>query len=157
MTLRCLLVILLVVGAWTPVASADPPEPLVKLTLRKVAAERQTDDVLFEGEATLEHVTGKVLNVRTCFFSAFDGVEIVVFDARGKKLRVQPYTFHQSPLAADGTQPLEVGRTTKRLVFPVSGLPGDVKKFRVCLIGTLPGSAYDPGLLMTDLVEVTLK
>jgi hypothetical protein len=157
MILRCICVVLLVGGAWTAVASADPPEVLVKLTLNKAAAERRTDDVLFECEATLDNATGRALNVRTSFFSAFDGVEIVLFDARGKKLRVQPYTFHQSPFAVDGTQPLEVGKTTKRLVFPVSGLPADVKTFRVCLIGTLPGSAYNPGLLLSDLVEVTLK
>jgi hypothetical protein len=136
--------------------AAEPPKK-VTLTLGKVLTERDENSVCFQCEATFDNAFGKVLVVHTSFFSAFDGLSVVLFDDKGKKLIQQPYIYHQSPQAAPGAAyQLPVGKTTKTLVFPVD-LPNGVKPLRVGLIGTLPGSEYESVLLMTDLVEVTVK
>jgi hypothetical protein len=159
MAAREFCVALMVACAWAAAPGyAQSPGAKVKLTLNKVAGDRQDSDVLFTCEATLDNETGKVLYVHSSFFSTFDGVTLVVFDASGKKLKQQGYTFHQSPSAPPGNvHSLAKGKNTKTLVFPISELPADVKKFRVCLVGHLPGSEPDPGLLTSDLIDVNMK
>jgi hypothetical protein len=154
---QCCLCVLLTLAWSAGSPSAYAAEPKVTLTLARVSVEASSEPGCFQCEAALDNAFGKVLVVHTSFFSAFDGLSIVVFDNQGKKLIQQPYIYHQSPQAAPGAAyQLPVGKTTKTLVFPVD-LPKGVKTLRVGLVGTLPGSEYQSVLLLSDLVDVTLK
>lgn len=144
-------VVLAVLWLVHPVAADDKqpkPEqmPQVVLTLESVSAEGGNGDVLFECKLTVENNTGKELKVRSNFFSAFDGMLLVVRDERGKELKRQPYIAHQSPMFGEQEYPLRVGKTTQAIVFPVRELPEKQTRFTVQVVGTLPGSGYKPEL-----------
>jgi len=133
------------------------PKPIVSLILSKVTAERSGDDTLFRCEVSLDNATGKELSVRSNFFSAFDGLEVVVTTTDGKTLAQQTYIFHQSPFAPPGREfVLKKGSTAKTLAFPVQAFPGDVKVVKVRVVGTLPGSSYQR-ILSTETIEVKIK
>jgi len=128
---------------------ADDLRPKVVLTLDGATAERWGHgDILFECRLSLENQTGAELKVRSNFFSAFDGMSLVVLDEGDKELKRQPYTYHQSPHSfLEGREfVLPTGKSAARLVFPVPGLPREATTFRVQVAGTLPGSGYEPGL-----------
>ena len=143
-------------AACLPVTAADP-EPTVSLLLNKVAAERQEKDIHFRCEVTLDNGTDRDLAVRSNFSSAFDGLEVVVTDPKGKVLVQRGYTFHQSPFAPPGRVfPLKKGQTAGTLVFPIHDLPADVRALKVRLVGTLPGSGYER-ILSSETLEVEVK
>jgi hypothetical protein len=157
MSMRTVVCFLVVAVACSSARAQQATEGKVKLTLHKVEATQEERYVLFVCEATFDNGTGKALNVRTSFSSAFDGVRIAVFDADGKVLKMQPYTYHQSPQAPPGgVYSLGTGKTAKRLVFPVD-LPKTATKLKVCLIGQLPGSELESLVWLTDLVNVEVK
>src|SRR5262249_23322293 len=142
-------------------------EPKVKLTLLKASAERIIDDEVINGQraeqffircqAVLDNSTGSKLKVRTNFGSAFDGLEVVVTDVKGKVLVRRGYTEHQSPSAFDKEIPLKVGKTEGELRFlELKALPKGVKKVKIRLVGTLPGSKFK-GKLSSNTVEVAVK
>jgi hypothetical protein len=129
----------------------------VSLLLNKVSAERRGRDIYFTCEVTLDNEVGRELAVRSNFFSAFDGLEIVVTTPEGKVLAQQGYSFHQSPFTATGRIfPLKKGKTTGTLLFPVGGLPADVRALKVRLVGTLPGSGYER-ILSSETLAVEVK
>src|SRR5262249_41756000 len=128
-------------------------EPKVKLTLLKASAQRLIDDEVVDGQraeqffircqAVLENATGSKLKVRTNFRTVFSGVEVVVTDLRGKVLVRRGCTDHQSPRDFDEEIPLKVGKTKEELRFlELKPLPKGVKKVKVRLEGTLPGSQF---------------
>jgi hypothetical protein len=122
-------------------AGEDGPPQKVLLTLERASSERRDGgEILFECRLTLENDTGKALDVLSNFYSAFDGMSLLVRDEKGTLLKEQPYTFHQSPRREAKAFPLPAGKTTERLVFPIHGLPEDRAAFRVQVVGTLPGS-----------------
>ncbi|MFO0965760.1 MAG: hypothetical protein U0793_09285 [Gemmataceae bacterium] len=134
---------------------ADEPKEPVQLRLLRAGAERSGKDVFFFCDAVLINNTGAAFNVRSSFFSAFDGLRLVVFAEDGKKLLEQSFTAHQSPFSVRGSLfPVGQGENKKTLRFPVSGAPGDTKTVQVVLIGTLPGT--DHGVLCSDLARVTI-
>jgi hypothetical protein len=112
---------------------------------------------LFRCEAVISNNTGGELTVKSRFYSAFDGLSLAVFDWHGKKLCEQSYLGHQSPTAEERAFPVKQGINRKSLVFPIRDLPQHVVWVRVLLVGTLPGSAYQGAVFLSDLVEVTVK
>ena len=145
-----------VAGAYLASPAADP-QPAVSLLLDKVSAERRERDIYFTCDVTLDNELGRELAVRSNFFSAFDGLEIVVTTPEGKVLAQQAYSFHQSPFTATGRIfPLKKGKTAGTLLFPVGGLSADVRALKVRLVGTLPGSGYER-ILSSETLAVEVK
>ena len=136
-----------------PAAIGQEQKPTVSLLLSRASAERWERAIFFRCAAVLDNGSGKDLTVRSNFSSAFDGLELVVTTADGKVLAQQGYTYHQSPYALGRKFTLKPGRTEEELRFPVGGLPGDVKTFKVRLVGTLPGGEYQR-ILSSETVEV---
>jgi hypothetical protein len=122
----------------------------------KASAERGEHDTLFRCDAILDNATRKDLAVRSGFFSAFDGLELVVTSPDGKVLAQQGFTYHQSPYSTGRAFPLKPGRTEKSLVFPIRGLPAEAKSLKVRLVGSLPGSEYQR-ILSSETLEVQVK
>jgi len=132
-------------------------KPEVTLALEAASAERwSNDDALFKCKLIVDNRTGKELKVLSNFFSAFDGMVLVVQDKHGKELKRQPYVFHQSPMDVKKVYPLPPGKTEGTILFPVGELPKGETTFRVRLVGTLPGSGYEPSL-SSDVKEVRVK
>ncbi|MGL6094662.1 MAG: hypothetical protein ACRC7O_02525, partial [Fimbriiglobus sp.] len=116
--LRLLLLSLVASAACFP-AAADS-EPTVSLILRKASAERWEHDTIFRCEVTLDNSTGHDLAVRSNFYSAFDGLELVVTDINGKVLLQEGYILHQSPYNSTGsTFPIKQGKTAGKVGFPI--------------------------------------
>ncbi len=129
----------------------------VRLMLSKASAKQEEDFIAFACEAVLVNKTGAIVNVRSNFFSAFDGLELVVFGPDGSKLVQQPYIFHQSPHHYEGRLfPLKIDENRQTLQFPVWQVPNDVNKVRVLLIGTLPGDKYG-SVLCSNIVTISIR
>jgi hypothetical protein len=137
---------------------AGKETPKVVLTLASVSTDRlDSGDILFTCKVIIENNTGAVLKVKSNFFSAFDGLSLVVRDEDGKELKKQSYTFHQSPFSIEPREyPLPSGKATKQIVFPVRGLPKEYARLKAQLIGTLPGSGYAPKL-SSEILSVRPK
>lgn len=119
------------------------PEAKVRLSLSQAAVQPLGEDVLFICEAVIDNATGAELTVQSHYDSAFDGLDLVVMDERGRKLAQQPYVHHQSLFSAEGRGfVLARGENRRELRFPVSGLPWKRGGYRVLLVGQLPGSDY---------------
>lgn len=137
--------------------SAAAPDPSVSVLLREVAAERSEHVIHFQCEVKLENGTGRDLNVRSNFHSAFDGFEIVVTDLEGRVLVQREYTFHQSPFTPLSREfALKQGLTAATLIFPIENLPENDQSFKVRLVGTLPGSGYER-ILSSETLNVEVK
>jgi hypothetical protein len=151
-------IVAIVASAWPIAVAAEPaPMPAVSLLLPKTTADRGEKDILFHCEVTLDNALRQDTAVRTNFSSVFDGLELVVTTTEGKVLAQQAYTFHQSPFAPPGrTFTLKQGKTTKTIVFPVSGIPAEIRTVKVRLVGTLPGSAFDR-ILSSETLTVEVK
>jgi hypothetical protein len=134
------------------------PKAPVKLTLSQVRVKKFGTDLCFDCDAVIDNRSGAVLRVQSPYKSAFDGLAIVIMDANGRKLTQQPYTYHQSIASLDpmSSFPLAEGTNCEQLSFPVSGLEYGWKRYRVLLVGTLPGSAYR-GTLRSNLVTAEVK
>jgi hypothetical protein len=148
--------ILALAAAGEVVGRGPDLEPAVSLLLHKASAERWEQDVLFRCEVALDNATGRDLAVRSSFLSVFDGLEIVVTTPEGKVLVQRTFTFHQSPFSTGRLFPLNQGKTAGTLVFPIGGLPGDVRALKVRLVGTLPGSSYER-ILSSETLAVEVK
>jgi hypothetical protein len=139
---------------------ATTPE-LVSLILSRATARRGEHDTLFTCEVKLDNATGEEITTRSNFSSVFDGLELIVTaeDGKtedGKTIARQPYTYHQSPFAPPGrTFVLKRGSTPGSLVFPIRGLAGELKRVKVRLVGTLPGSD-DDGPLSSEALTVEI-
>jgi hypothetical protein len=132
--------------------------PAVSLLLNKASAEQlDKEDILFRCEVELDNATGRDLTVKSMFFSAFDGLQVVVTTPEGKVLAQQGYTFHQSPYTAPGRDfILKQGKNPRELKFPIVGLPKDARTYKVRLVGTLPKSGYDH-ILSSETLVVEVK
>ncbi|MGO8735231.1 MAG: HEAT repeat domain-containing protein [Terriglobia bacterium] len=100
--------------------------------------------------------TGRVLNVKSNFSSAFDGFQLIVFRSDGSRLARESYVSWQSPCSDDRLFPVNVGENRKLLDFLVSALPDDVDKVGVLPVGTLPGTDYWT-ILCSDMVTIPIK
>jgi hypothetical protein len=138
-------------------ATSAEPNPVVSLFLNKVSAESSAGDILFRCEVDIDNATGRELTVKSNYFSAFDGLEIVVTTPEGKVLAQQNYAAHQSPFDSEPREfPLKQGKNTKTLKFPIVELPNDAHTFKVRLVGTLPKSGYDR-ILSSETLVVKLE
>jgi hypothetical protein len=136
---------------------ADDSVPAVSLLLSKASAELRGQDTLFRCEVVLDNATGRDLAVWSNFSSAFDGLEVVVTNPKGKVLAQQGYTFHQSPFAPPPREfPVKQGRTVRTLVFPVAGLSKAASSLKIRLVGTLPGSGYER-ILSSETLAIEVK
>jgi hypothetical protein len=152
-----LIIALVFSGSGKDYARAEEQKPAVVLELVKATAERlDSGAVLFSCTATLKNNSGVELQVRTNFFSVFDGMFLLVLGESGEKVHQQPYIFHQSPYSPEGRDlPLKTGVTRETLVFPVNGLPKDIWFVRLLLVGDLPGCNRS-GLLCSGSVIVAI-
>ncbi|HEY1189871.1 MAG TPA: hypothetical protein VGE74_19635 [Gemmata sp.] len=145
------------VGLGAPGGRAEEPAPVVSLLIAEVTATRDGKDTYIDCKATLDNATGRDLTVRSMYFSAFDGLEVVVTDTEGKVLVQQAYDEHQSVFSFKGRDfPVKKGKTTKELRFPVRGLPEDARSVRVRLVGVLPESRYTR-ILSSETLAVEVK
>jgi hypothetical protein len=103
-------------------------------------------DVILACDVVIDNQTGDDLTVFSNFFSAFDGLSIVVFK-EGKELPSQSYFFHQSPMAEKRPYVLKKGKNEKDMRFPISGLPADWAGMEVKIVGSLPGSKFEENLV----------
>jgi hypothetical protein len=141
----------------SPTAQQGGPKATVTLSLSQVAVERSEKDVLFICQAVIDNATGVQLTVKSNYHSAFDGLDLVVMDERGRKLAQQPYLHHQSLFSLEERSfPLKEGKNCRELRFPVSGLPQNRREYRLLLVGTLPGSEYSRNLC-SNLVGAAVK
>jgi hypothetical protein len=139
------------------VAPAANSEPLVSLLISKVTAERVDKDTNFDCDTTLDNATGRDLTVRSTYYSAFDGLEIVVTNLEGKVLAQQHYVHLQSTFKFEGRDfPVKQGKTTEKLGFTLDNLPESTRSLRVRLVGNLPGSSYK-GNLSSETLKVEVK
>ena len=138
-------------------AFADDSDARVSLMLSAVSAEKRADDTLFRCDVAIVNDTENVLTVSSNFYSAFDGLELVVTDADGKTIKQQPYTSHQSPFTHKGRQfPLKRGKTQTSLAFPISSFNNAGQILKVRLVGTLPGSTYTR-ILSTETLQLAVS
>jgi hypothetical protein len=138
-----------------PLLGGEPKEP-VRLSLSSASAKSWGKDVLFHCEAVLVNETGAAINVKSNFYSAFDGLHLVLLDENGTRLLQQSSVRHQAPYDVKPRLfPLAKGENRKAIGFPVSGLPKGIKSVRVLLVGTLPGNDY-PYVLCSNLATVTI-
>lgn len=115
----------------------------VRLTITQATAERTDHYTLFSCAAILTNATGRPLQVKSNFASAFDGLDLVVMTTDGRQLCRQPYIMHQSPYSFDGRWfTLQPGQNRQALAFPVPDMPPSLHKVKVMLTGILPGSDY---------------
>jgi hypothetical protein len=151
-----LTIALMFTGSGKDYARAEEQEPPVVLSLVKATAERlDSGGVLFYCTAILKNNSGVELQVRTNFFSVFDGMFLLVLGESGEKLLQQPYVYHQSPYSPHGRDlPLKTGETREELRFPVD-LPKDTRFVRLLLVGVLPGCDRS-GLLCSGSMVVAI-
>ncbi len=129
----------------------------VVIKLSKVTVENSGGRMRFICETEIHNETGAELMVKSNYYSAFDGLMIVVLDKGGKILKKQLYTDYYSLFSDEPRSfPLRRGKNTERLIFPINGLPPDTTDFCVYITGNLPGSEY-PGILQSDTVTVVVK
>jgi RNA polymerase sigma factor (sigma-70 family) len=132
------------------------PAKKVSLELSKAVAERRDNDVYIYCDIRIDNVTGKVLNVKSTFYSAYDGLELMVTDKKGNVLAQPKYIDGRSPYTPKGRDfPIKEGSTSANLRFTVRGLAKDVNAVKVRVVGTLPGSAYK-GPLASDTLEIAV-
>jgi len=130
-------------GICVPASPAADSQPLVSLFISKVTANPLGPEIMVTCEATIDNATGGDLTVRSGFFSAFDGLEIVVTDREGKLLEQRGCTEHQGLFKLTGRDfPLKQGKTVEEVKFSLHNLPVGTRSLRVRLVGTLPGSSY---------------
>ena len=128
----------------------EGPAP-VSVSLTSVRAVDDGGDLLFICGAVLHNRTGHSLTVLSNFFSAFDGLTIVVRSPDGQEVHRQPYIYHQSPYAQDQSFELPSGETRREIRFPIRRSTPLVGPHEVLLVGGLPGTPYDTGLISNTL------
>ena len=103
-------------------------------------------DVILICDVVIDNQTGEDLTIFSNFFSAFDGLNIVLLK-EGKELRNQSYLFHQSPMAEKRPYVLKKGTNDRELRFPISAAPDNWAGLEVKIIGSLPGSKFEEKLI----------
>jgi hypothetical protein len=136
LVVACLL--LLLRGDKPPVPSASRP---VELRLDRVVLIQNGPEPLFICHAVLVNKTGADLTVLSHYFSAFDGLDLVVEDERGIVLSHRSYLHHQSAASYEPRSfVLHPGLNAHELRIPVGNIGPARAGYQVWLLGTLPGS-----------------
>jgi hypothetical protein len=108
------------------VAAGCTSRPLgdVLLTIQDASARQEPEYLDVTCTAVLNNRTASSLVVTSVFYSAFDGLRLIVSSEDGKRLAEQPYVLHQSPSSIPGRPfVLPSGCTTQRMTIPVFKLP----------------------------------
>jgi hypothetical protein len=134
-------------------------KPAVTLTLVRVRGKeffstplegpmkgQRVRDVLLACDVVIDNQTGEDLTVLSNFFSAFDGLSIVLLK-EGKELRNQSYLVHQSPMGKKCSYVLKKGKNDGEMRFPIDAAPDNWAGLEVKIIGTLPGSKFEEKLI----------
>jgi hypothetical protein len=80
-------------------------------------------DVILGCDVVIDNQAGEDLTVLSNFFSAFDGLSVVVLK-EGKELRSQSYLAHQSPFSVEKRpHVLKKGNNEGHMRFPISAAP----------------------------------
>lgn len=106
---------------------------------------QQVRTVIMACDVIIDNQTGAELTVLSNFFSAFDGLSVVVLK-EGKELKSQHYLFHQSPNFRERPHILKIGKTERDMRFPVGDLPANWAGLEVEITGYLPGSKFEQKL-----------
>ena len=138
--------------------------PAVTLTITRAVAQRtdfeggkRKEDLWIWCDVVATNNSGSPLEVKSHFYSAFDGLGVVGMTKDGRKLFKQWYVFHQSPASPEPRIfPLPVGKTSKELSFPFCSVPPGVKEIKVQIVGGFPGTRYDKGLA-SNVVDVRVE
>src|SRR4051794_13942097 len=80
-----------------PSSTLRPP---LELRLAGASVMQNGENPLFVCQAVIVNRTGGTLRVLSNFFSAFDGLTLVVEAEGGRELARQPYVRHRSPYSA---------------------------------------------------------
>jgi hypothetical protein len=109
--------------------------------------------VLFSVDVVLDNQTGDELTVNSNFYSAFDGLRLVLL-REGKNVAEQAYIHHQSPFSFDGRPfVLKKGKNQHDLRVPMRLPPEDWAKLDAKVVGDLPGSKFK-GKLESNLIRI---
>ena len=109
-------------------------------------------------QAVIDNRTGAPLIVFSNFYSAFDGLDLVVRDDHGRLLAQEPFIYHQSPYGSSNGRPftLQSGRNTHDMHFSLTSMTNASDKLSLQLVGTLPRSSYTASLT-SQVVQVSVK
>ena len=114
--------------------------------------ERETFNLSIRCDVRLINKSSDKLVVKSNFYSAFDGLWLVVTDDQGIELHREYYLAHQSPYSIEPRKfEVPVGTLSKTLSFPIRAPDWIDKKIRVHLEGGLPGTQYETGLRSNTL------
>lgn len=139
------------------VRCGEPQSGGVSLTILDASAKRETQYLDVACTAVLENRTGSSLTVTSSFFSAFDGLSLVVTSDDDRQLASQGYAMHQSPSTFEGRPfVLPPGRTTQEMRFPIFALTNAPESVRLQLVGHLPRSTFTAGLT-SGIVRVAIR
>ena len=121
----------------------------VTLTLTRVRGveffdgPKKVHDVILACDVIIDNQTGEELTVFSNFYSAFDGLSIVLLKD-GKEVRKQSYLQHQSPLSPkERPYVLKRGKNEMDMRFPIIEAPVDWTGLEVKVFGNLPGSKFE--------------
>jgi len=142
---------------WLLVGCSQHPHGTVSLAIVDASAKREPEYLDIACTAAIDNRTGSSLTVTSSFFSAFDGLSMVVMSNDGQQLAAQSYVMHQSPSSAEGHPfVLPPGRTTHEMRIPVFALTNAPAEVGLQLVGHLPRSAFTAGVT-SGIVRVTVK
>ena len=137
-------------------ACHSPERPTIGLSIRHGSARVADRHLSVTCLANIENNTGRPLTVTSSFFSAFDGLTLLVFDEQDRELARQSFLHHQSPYSITGRPfPIRPGNTEQRMRFPVPSLPNPPSRLVLQLVGTLPGSGHT-NRLVSNKIAVNL-
>jgi len=129
----------------------------VSLTILDASVKREAEYLDVACTAAIENRTGSYLTVTSSFFSAFDGLSLLVTSDDGKLLATQGYAMHRSPSTVEGRPfVLTLGRTTQEMRIPVFALTNAPDRIGLQLVGHLPHSSFTSGLT-SGVVRVAVK
>lgn len=138
------------------IRQAGGPKSPVTLSLTQVRAKRDDHGIGFICMIEIDNDTGKELPVKSRYSSAFDMLTLIIFDSQGRKLAQVGYWQKLAPNSEVRIFPLQQGKNTGQLGFPILDFPAEVKECWVLLTGRLPDSGF-VGTLHSDLVPVRIK
>lgn len=165
LTTTCLVLLILFASQVQALEPEEEETPAVTLTLARVRGVeyfsmplegplkgQKVREALLACDVVIDNRTGGDLTVLSNFFSAFDGLGIVLLK-EGKVLREQSYLYHQSPMYEKRPYVLKRGKNKGQMRFPIFAAPQDWADLEVKIVGGLPGSRFT-GTLSSETKEI---
>lgn len=121
------------------------------------SAMRRNGEVTIACEATINNRTGAPIVVKSSFYSAFDGLSVVVRTKDGRTLGRTSYLEHQSPFSLEPREfSLPEGETTRTLSFVTDYIAADVGAIVIEVVGNLPQSSFG-GKLESNSITIEVQ